>query len=212
MVPQSSSVIVTSCATSTNRRARYPASAVFSAVSASPLRAPVGRDESTRAPTAPSRKFDLMGLSMISPIPPVSFFCGLAIEPCMPASCRIWSREPRAAGTNIMNTGLKPSLDFRIVATMASAMSLFAWVQAFPLTLLYRSPKRGCRPVGVRPLEPLHPLLPRRGAAAAFSTGISRSAMPIETPPLGGVAEPEILRGESRNSHRPRPGLHGGRP
>ena len=34
----------------------------------------------------PSRKFDLIGLSMISPMPPVSFFCGFAIRPRMPAS------------------------------------------------------------------------------------------------------------------------------
>ena len=39
-VPQSSSLMMTSCATSTSRRVRYPASAVLSAVSASPLRAP----------------------------------------------------------------------------------------------------------------------------------------------------------------------------
>src|SRR2546422_3153869 len=59
----------------------------------------------------PSRKFDLIGLSMISPMPPVSFFCGFAIKPRMPASCRIWSREPRLPESNIMNTGLNPPLD-----------------------------------------------------------------------------------------------------
>src|SRR5450432_3540833 len=40
VVPQSSSLIITSCATSTRRRVRYPESAVFNAVSARPLRAP----------------------------------------------------------------------------------------------------------------------------------------------------------------------------
>ena len=40
LVPQSSSVITTSCATSTRRRVRYPAFAVLSAVSARPLREP----------------------------------------------------------------------------------------------------------------------------------------------------------------------------
>ena len=39
-VPQSSSRTITSWATSTSRRVRYPESAVRSAVSASPLRAP----------------------------------------------------------------------------------------------------------------------------------------------------------------------------
>src|SRR5213594_3930264 len=70
----------------------------------------------------PSRKLDLIGLSMISPMPPVSFFCGFAIRPRIPASCRIWSREPRLPESNIMNTGLKPPLDFFIVATIAEAM------------------------------------------------------------------------------------------
>ena len=88
----------------------------------------------------PSRKFDLIGDSMISPIPPVSFFCGLAIRPRMPASCRIWSRDPREPESYIMYTGLKPPRDSRMWASIASATSLLAWVQA-SITLLYRSPK-----------------------------------------------------------------------
>ena len=89
---------------------------------------------------SPSRKFDLIGLSMISPMPPVSFFCGLAIRPRMPASCRIWSRLPRDPESNIMNTGLNPPRETRIELIIASATSLLAWVQA-SITLLYRSPK-----------------------------------------------------------------------
>ena len=85
IVPQSSSVIVTSCATSQRRRVRYPASAVFKAVSARPLRAPCVEMKYSST-ESPSRKFDLIGLSMISPMPPVSFFCGFAISPRMPAS------------------------------------------------------------------------------------------------------------------------------
>src|SRR2546430_10454546 len=50
--------------------------------------------------------------------------------PILPASCRIWSREPRLPESNIMNTGLNPPLDRCMVFTMASAMSLFACVQA----------------------------------------------------------------------------------
>jgi hypothetical protein len=38
---------------------------------------------------SPSRKFDVMGVSMISP-------GGLAIRPRMPASCRICCFDPRA--------------------------------------------------------------------------------------------------------------------
>ena len=72
---------------------------------------------------------------MISPMPPVSFFCGLAIRPRIPASWRIWSRLPRLPESNIMNTGLNPPFDFRIVVTIASAMSLLAWVQV-SITLL----------------------------------------------------------------------------
>jgi hypothetical protein len=72
---------------------------------------------------------------MISPMPPVSFFCGLAMRPRMPASCRIWSREPRLPESNIMNTGLNPPCDTRIELIIASATSLLAWVQA-SITLL----------------------------------------------------------------------------
>ena len=39
-VPQSSELTITSCETSTNLLVKYPASAVFKAVSAKPLRAP----------------------------------------------------------------------------------------------------------------------------------------------------------------------------
>ena len=50
------------------------------------LTSAVRRDEVLEHATDPSRKFDLIGLSMISPIPPVSFFCGFAISPRIPAS------------------------------------------------------------------------------------------------------------------------------
>ena len=75
---------------------------------------------------SPSRKFDLIGLSITSPMPPVSFFCGLAIRPRIPASCRIWSRLPRLPESNIMYTGLKPPRDFERFRTMASATSVLA--------------------------------------------------------------------------------------
>ena len=87
-VPQSTSEMITSWATSTRRRVRYPESAVFSAVSASPFRAPCVEMKYC-CTVSPSRKFDVMGTSMISPD-------GLAISPRMPASWRICCLLPRA--------------------------------------------------------------------------------------------------------------------
>ncbi len=86
--------MITSCATSTSFRVRYPESAVFSAVSASPLRAPWVEMKYSNTDN-PSRKFERIGRSMISPD-------GLAISPRMPASCRICWREPRALLSTIM--------------------------------------------------------------------------------------------------------------
>ena len=77
---------------------------------------------------SPSRKFDLMGDSMISPIWPVSFFAGFAIRPRIPASCRIWSLEPRAPESAIMWIGLNPPLASSIAVAIASATSLAACV------------------------------------------------------------------------------------
>ena len=65
-VPQSSSRMVTSWHTSTRRRVRYPESAVRSAVSARPLRAPCVEMKNSRT-ERPSMKLDLIGRSMISP-------------------------------------------------------------------------------------------------------------------------------------------------
>ena len=76
--PQSSSRTISSCATSTSRLVRYPESAVRSAVSASPLRAP-WVEMKYSSTDRPSRKFDLIGRGMISPF-------GLATRPRMPAS------------------------------------------------------------------------------------------------------------------------------
>ena len=77
-VPQSSSRVMTSCATSTRRRVRYPESAVRSAVSARPLRAP-WLEMKYSSTVMPSRKFERIGRSMIRPD-------GSAIRPRMPAS------------------------------------------------------------------------------------------------------------------------------
>ena len=93
-VPQSTSEMMTSWATSTRRRVRYPESAVFSAVSANPFRAPCVEMKYWRT-VRPSRKFDVIGVSMISPD-------GFAISPRMPASWRICCLLPRAPESAMM--------------------------------------------------------------------------------------------------------------
>ena len=86
--------MITSWQTSTSRRVRYPESAVFSAVSARPFRAPWVEMKYWRT-LSPSRKLAVMGVSMISPE-------GLAINPRIPASCRICCFDPRAPESAIM--------------------------------------------------------------------------------------------------------------
>src|SRR5918995_1906734 len=98
-VLQSISLTITFCATSASLRVRYPESAVFSAVSARPLRAP-WVDEKYSSTERPSRKLALIGVSMISPD-------GLAIRPRIPPSWRIWSTEPRALDFYIMLMGFR---------------------------------------------------------------------------------------------------------
>ena len=116
-VPQSSSRTMTSCATSTRRRVRYPESAVRSAVSARPLRAPcVEMKYSTT--DRPSRKLDLIGRGMVSPL-------GLETRPRMPAICRTCIGLPRAPELTIIQTGLVSGN----AASMSCATSAVAWVQ-----------------------------------------------------------------------------------
>jgi hypothetical protein len=66
----------------------------LSAVSARPLRAPWVELKYSRT-VRPSLKFEMIGVSMISPD-------GLAIRPRMPASCFICAGEPRAPEWLIM--------------------------------------------------------------------------------------------------------------
>ena len=116
-VPQSSSRTITSCATSTRRRVRYPESAVRSAVSARPLRAPwVEMKYSTT--DSPSRKLDLIGRGMVSPF-------GLETRPRMPAICRTCIGLPRAPELTIIQTELVSGK----AASMSCATSAVACVQ-----------------------------------------------------------------------------------
>ena len=116
-VPQSSSRTMTSCATSTRRRVRYPESAVRSAVSARPLRAPcVEMKYSTTV--RPSRKLDVIGLGMVSPF-------GLETSPRMPAICLTCIWLPRAPELTIIQTELVSGK----AASMSCATSVVACVQ-----------------------------------------------------------------------------------
>ena len=82
-VPQSSSVIITSWATSTSFLVKYPEEAVLIAVSDRPFLAPCV-DIKYSSTVNPSRKLAKIGRSMISPE-------GLVIKPLIPAICRIGS-------------------------------------------------------------------------------------------------------------------------
>ena len=78
-VPQSCSVMTVLIAKSTKRRVKYPAVAVFKAVSDIPLRAPCV-DVKYSDMVRPSLKFEIIGTSIIEP----SGFC---IIPRIPANC-----------------------------------------------------------------------------------------------------------------------------
>ena len=126
IVPQSISVTITSCATSTKRRVRYPASAVFRAVSANPFLAPCVEIKYSITDN-PSIKFAVIGFSIISPVWPDSVFCGFAINPRIPANCRICSLLPRAPESDIIYKGLKPCLfscNFLNIVSATAAVTL----------------------------------------------------------------------------------------
>ena len=75
---------MTSCATSTNLLVKYPASAVFKAVSARPFLAPCVDIKYSKI-ESPSLKLDKIGFSIISP-PLALAFLGLAINPLIPVN------------------------------------------------------------------------------------------------------------------------------
>ena len=104
-VPQSSPVMIISWATSIRRRVRYPASAVFKAVSAKPFLAPCVEIKYSKT-VNPSRKFAVIGLSIISPE-------GLAMRPRIPANCLICNFEPLAPESAIIKTGLNTSISLK---------------------------------------------------------------------------------------------------
>ena len=122
-VPQSSSRVMTSCATSTRRRVRYPESAVRSAVSARPLRAP-WLEMKYSSTLIPSRRFCRMGRSMIRPD-------GSAIRPRMPASWCTWVTFPRAPECVIIQTEprlSRPSSIFLVTWSVVWRQTSTVWL------------------------------------------------------------------------------------
>ena len=97
---------MTSCDTSTSLLVKYPASAVFNAVSANPFLAPCVEIKYSKI-ERPSLKLDKIGFSIISP-PPAVDFLGLAIRPLIPVNCLICSLDPLAPESSIIYTELNP--------------------------------------------------------------------------------------------------------
>ena len=77
----------------------------------------------------PSRKFAVIGVSMIEP-------SGFAIRPRMPASCRICATEPRAPESAIMkmelNESCLTSLPSRSVTSMVPSCAIIAFAMSSP--------------------------------------------------------------------------------
>ena len=103
-------------------------------MSARPLRAPCVELKYSST-VRPSLKFEMIGVSMISPE-------GLAIRPRMPASCLICAAEPRAPESAIMQTeligspGLRPCGSTFIISSATFSVQL----DQTSTTLLYFSP------------------------------------------------------------------------
>ena len=110
-VPQSCSLTIISCETSTSLLVKYPESAVLKAVSESPLRAPCDDMKYSNA-SRPSRKHDLIGISTALPVV-------LAISPRIPAICLNWFMLPRAPDLTIIYIGFKSS-KFSSIALLTS--------------------------------------------------------------------------------------------
>ena len=101
IVPQSSSLTMISCTTSTKRLVKYPASAVLSAVSAVPFLDPCV-DKKNSWTSNPSRNEARIGISTWPP-------SGLAIIPRIPASWPNWLAEPLAPELIIIESGFSTS-------------------------------------------------------------------------------------------------------
>ena len=166
--PQSSSRVMTSCATSTRRRVRYPESAVRSAVSARPLRAP-WLEMKYSSTLIPSRRFERIGRSMIRPD-------GSAIRPRMPASWWIWVTEPRAP--ELVISMIEPRSSSPVSIDSVTVVGRLAPdLDGLRVALVLGDEAAPELAVDVVDLGPR----PRR-AACAFFFGTARSSTPIVMP------------------------------
>ncbi len=134
---------------------------------------------------SPSRKFAVMGVSMMEP-------SGLAISPRMPASWRIWAAEPRAPESAMMKMEFMessstsvPSLATFRVLPMCCIMALATCSlvrDQMSTTLLYRSP------AVTRPETYWFWISTTSCSASSrmrfFSAGTTRSSIPMDTPAL----------------------------
>ena len=184
-VPQSSILTIQSCATSTSRRVRYPELAVFSAVSARPLRAPWVELKYSRT-FRPSLNDEMIGVSIISPD-------GLAISPRIPASCLICAAEPRAPECAIIQTELigSPSRIVEIPFIISSATKSEQRDHT-STTLLYFSPWV------IRPSRYCCSKVLTCASASetyfSFKSGVVRSAIPNEIPASHACPKPSVMR------------------
>ena len=113
-VPQSSSLTIISCATSTNLLVKYPESAVLKAVSAKPFLAPCAEIKYSRA-SSPSLNDDVIGISTVLPVV-------LAISPRIPAICLNWFMLPLAPDCDIIYTGFNSS-KLLFIASVTSSVA-----------------------------------------------------------------------------------------
>ena len=175
-MPQSSSLIMTSWVTSTSLRVRYPASAVFRAVSVSPFREP--RAEVTYSKIVnPSLKLDFVGRSTIFPR-------GSTTKPRIAASCLTWSRDERPTPASIIILiGLSASRPSHVLSASSSVTSIqSSWVSLL-LSSVVINPARKFS--SIRATSPLASWI-----TSSLSSSILGSVIPKESPEIVPASKP----------------------
>ncbi len=184
LLPQSSSIIVQSCATSTSLRVKYPELAVLSAVSARPFLAPCEELKYSKT-VSPSLKFEIIGVSIISPE-------GFAIRPLIPASCFIWAADPRAPESAIINTEfIFFSSETEDISPIISSATWSVHSDQTSTTLLYFSPwvirpSRYCCSYSFT-------FACAEATSVSFALGIIRSSFPKEIPDRQAFLKPRAI-------------------
>ena len=186
LVPQNLSLTITSWDTSQSLLVKYPEFAVFKAVSAKPFRAPCV-DVKYSKTVKPSLKFEIIGVSIISPD-------GFAIRPLIPANCFIWAAEPLAPESAIINIELvviEPSslltFDAEIFFIISLAI-LSVHFDHWSTTLLYFSP------LVIKPSEYCvsysSTIFFASDIIFSFDSGITKSSFPKDIPALNALWKP----------------------